>query len=168
MNNLNSFIDEMEKYRDNSIHTYEYTYLTKLIYNNEQNNKYGHSRDGFENYRNTESGHVTHSGEISLRIRKDNNGNDLEYILEKKVNTGYVTKILKPIFEKAKLEFYKLLDVKDIKTMDFWLEKTEDDSLSTLRSETVYYIARVKNMNKILYKYSTDNEFKDFLDKLKN
>lgn len=168
MENLHQFIDMMEKYRENSINTYEYTYITSCIQNKEHNDKYGNSRDGFEQYRNTEVGHVTHSGEISLRIRKDGNGNDIEYILEKKVDTGQTTKILQPIFEKAKDSFYKSLNVNDIKTMDFWLEKNEANSLASLRSGTVYYIARIKNMINILERYKTDIDFRCFIDKIKN
>jgi len=165
-----SFLTECQDHRIPSIYNTKYRYVKEIIYDTAAEEKYGTSRAGYDEWKNTkkydQSTSLGYSGVTSVRTLSDyKTGEALEYILETKETTNdSLTKMLN-ILEKAEEEFYKILKVTSFDTFNFWFSD-QYDMMGRLEANGI--ISRIEKLESIIRDYNEDEEFRDFINKIKD
>jgi len=165
-----SFLTECQDHRIPSIYNTKYRYVKEIVYDTEAEEKYGTSRAGYDEWKNTKKYNQTtslgYSGVTSIRTLSDyKTGETLGYILETKETTNdSLTKMLN-ILEKAEEEFYKILDVTAFDTFNFWFQD-QYDTMRNLEANSI--ISRIERLEGIINDYNEDEEFRNFINKIKD
>jgi len=164
---LGQYLENCKPHRTEAIFNKEYKYIKEIVWDDDLNEKHGSTREGYEQFKAENPGYISYGGEVDLRTWYDHNGEVLGYLTETKKtsNDNYV--ILKKQFEDAKDELYRILDVKDRENFNYWLEE-EVPLHTSFRLDTNNVIENICELENIITKYKEDEEFKNFLDKIKN
>lgn len=161
---LQEFIDNCQKERIEAIYNAEYKYIKEIIWDDEKNNQYGTTREGYENFKQDNNGSISHSHEIYLRENKDIKTKEtLGYLIESKRTSNDNYNIMYDNFKKAKEKFIEMLEVEDTEAFEYWLESYTSIYLAKANE----IINSIKTLDNILIKYNEDKEFKRFIDKIK-
>ena len=159
---LGEFLNKIENHRTEAIYNKEYRYIKQIIYDDELQEKYGSTREGYERYKRDLSGYASYSGEIDLRVQTDRDGVILGYFTEAKKKVNDPLSEIEKIYEDAKQEFFNILGCTDTEALEYWLS----DKIHINPMEANSYLYGVKKLEIILKDYEEDEEFKVFLDKL--
>jgi len=167
---LKEYILNASHYRNNASYNKEYKYIKEIIWDNEAQEKFGNTRDGYEKFRNDESypGGISYSGEIDLRIRTDvETGDVLGYLTESKKTMNDDFEHMIKQFEDAKAKTFEILGVKDVETFNFWLEEYAGGIFGFSRSGANETIIAIETLESIIIEYDKSKKFKKFIDKIK-
>jgi hypothetical protein len=169
---INDLLQKVSSVNKELIYNYDYIYYdldgTSLTLNEENNNKYGTSRKGYESFRSDSSGllSVGYSGVTSLREVYTTDSLDLVgYITETKRATKPYIKEASDIYDDALQEFIRLLEVKDLESLDFYIQ--EENPYDFMSKDRVNEQTRsVRFLLEIIEKYDDDENFKKFFNKI--
>lgn len=164
--NLNPFQEYLDKAKENkieSIYNYEYKYIKEIIWDTEKQLKFGNKREGYERF-NTKDKSVSYSGVSSLRTVTDsaNNSPVIGYVLETRLTQNDAYLRMKEQYDLAKNKLYKILEVKDTESFDYWFEQ-----IIGYPSSENSILSHIREFGNILEQYANDDEFRKFLDKIK-
>jgi hypothetical protein len=166
---LGEFLENCKPHRIESIYNKEYRYIKQIIWDDELNEKFGSTREGYEKFKNDRSipGNMSYGGEIDLRIRYDrDSGLPLGYMTETKLTSNESYKIMQEQFDNALKKTKEILDVKDEESFMYWLNN-ERPPFGGWRRGANETISAIQHLEKIIKDYNEDEEFKSFLDKIK-
>jgi len=157
---LKKYIEMFEPHKLEAIYNKEYRYIKEIIWDDELNSTLGSTRKGYEKF---DKGLVSYSGEVSLRtVTKE--GNIVGYITETNLTSNVKSSMFREFYQMAKEETYRILDVKDKESFDYWLE----DSGKGISFEGFnHYINGIKSLENVIEEYIEDEDFRRFLDKIK-
>jgi len=147
--------------------SYKYKYLKEIIEDEEFNEKYGEEREGYEKFRKDLDVSVYYSGEFSLRkVESRNSTNSAsshipDYIVEQKIVVPISSKS-RELFLKAKEIFIKELNIKDLKTLEMWIQEYGDPSYDPRGFYSSIVLAFIKTIEE--YKECEDTKY--YLDKI--
>jgi len=155
------------------VFNYNYKYWSgdesHMFLNKDIQEKFGNSREGFENFKNeslsSENVNISHSGYVSLRTitnKKDNK--IIGYVSEEKVRNNSHYKEAENIYNSHFKQFIKLLNVQDEESLNYYLDSKYIDFsfVPNLNS----YLQKSEQLNIILNDYEYDEEFQKFFDKI--
>ena len=160
---LKEYLERCKPHRIESIYNTEYKYIKEIIWDTEAQEKFGDDRSGYEKFKNDSNypGNISYSGEIDLRIRTAKDGTILGYLTEKKMTRNDSYLIIQKNLEDAKEKTIEILQVKDIKNFDYWLEGKMYSS-----SGANEMISSIEVLESIITTYAYDEDFKSYLDKI--
>jgi hypothetical protein len=165
---LAKFLEETKQYRIPSIHNEEYSYIKEIIWDSAKQSKYGKERSGYEEFKqdSLKNGlNIGFSGIHSLREVKDKHDNIIEYVLEsKKTENNNLNELIR-IYNDAREELYTILDVKDKETFDYYVDYNIIEGYFRLEANTI--IDRLKDLEKMINEYNSDEFYKRYIDKIK-
>jgi len=151
---------------------YEYFILQgdSIVPNEVVNGKFGHSREGFEKFRKENNEFkIDVSGKLSLRSIYDYNKDCIGYVLEKRIDLQQENVVnIKKEYETILNNFIESLNIKDIENFKYYLEQNEEFdgfdgfNLNLIKS----YSNKIKLLIEIYEKYSYDEDFKKYFDKI--
>jgi len=157
---LQKYKDMYKPHKLEAIYNKEYRYIKEIIWDDELNKTLGNTRGGYEKYN---KGYVSFSGETSLRtVTKDKE--IIGYITETNLTSNVKWSLFREFYVLAKKETYKILEVKDIETFDYWLENS-GNSLDNRDYNS--YIMAIDSLESIINDYKEDKTFRKFIDKIK-
>jgi len=162
---LKEFLEECKEHRIEAIYNYDYRYIKEIIYDDELEKKYGNSRTGYEKFKNNEPGNMSYSGEVSLRTRVDKDDNILGYMTERKLNNNDKLNTIFEIYKNAEIRFREILKITSPETFDYWFYNLgwTDEHLDVNN-----LINKIKRLERILFDYNEDMEFRNFINKIKD
>jgi len=160
---LGSFLQEIEEHRGEAIYNTTHRYIKEIIWDDEKNKKYGDTREGYERYKRDSNGYMSYSGVVSLREETDKDNNIIGYMTEQKRQTNEPLKEIQEIYDRAVDKFCELVGgSSDSKVLKWWL----DDNIHR-DTQANTYMYGVKSLEEYLDEYSWNEEFKEFIDKIK-
>lgn len=157
------FLDECHKHRIGAIYDVNYRYIKEIIWDDETQDKYGVTREGYEKYKDEHTGQYSYSGMASLREVKHDSGETTYFIEEKRPVNSELSYIINQ-YELAKAKLFEVLEVKDIKTFEIFLTEYKD-LYFTKDVNTI--ISNIKGFENFLSEYNNDADFKRVIDKIK-
>lgn len=144
---------------------YTYQYIKSIAYDVAQS-KYGTSREGYEQFKKDfPDFQISFSGVHSLREVTYKN-DIVGYIIETKETQSEKFKELNFEFKKAKDILYRELNVVDTESFDTFIDmRLNGYTDKCIYSDSVY--KRIMVLEDILYEYYDSEDFKNFIDKIK-
>ena len=161
---LAEFLENCRIHRVEAIYNYEYRYIKEIIYDDEFNEKFGSTREGYENWKKEKTpGGISFSGEVSLRTVTDKD-KIIGYVSESKrrENTSYME--MKKQFEEAYSKMCEIINVKDKSSFDYWFESSGYKHNIT---EANKFILAIEKLEELIFIYDNNSKFKKLIDKIK-
>jgi hypothetical protein len=167
---LGEFLENCKPHRIEAIYNTKYTYVKEIIYDTELQELYGDSRDGYDKFKNrkldtTTATDISHGGVLDLRILTQD-GKESGAVIETKrtSNDNYNQMFIQ--YQLAKLKLLEILEIKDSGSFLYWYEENYSGFNFSRggANETITAIERLEN---IIIKYNNEEEFKEFIDKIK-
>lgn len=169
---LSEYIINALPHRVEAIYNKEYKYIKEIIWDTEAQEKFGSTREGYEKFQQDENypGGMSYGGCIDLRVRTDREGNILGYMTESKRTSNDNYKHMVKQFNDAKTKTFEILEVKDIKAFNYWLEEYASGLFGFSRAGANETISAIQELEEIITRYNDpeEHEFRQFLDKIKN
>jgi len=122
--------------------------------------KYGIDRDGFERFKNEYDVDIPSS---SLRYVKDSNGNIINLVIETSTKNDN-NKEIEELVNEAKEYVYNKLDIKDSESFEFYIE---NHFITFKDFNDNYYINYLNALEELLSSYEEDEDFRNFINKIK-
>lgn len=157
------YVDECHKHRIGAIYDVEYKYIKEIIWDDCAQEKYGKSREGYEQYKSENPGQYSYAGMVSLREVNHSSGETTYFIEEKRAVNSDLSDIVKQ-YELAKAKLYEILEVKDVQSFEIFLTEYKD-LYFTKDVNTI--ISNIKGFENFLSEYNNDPDFKRVIDKIK-
>lgn len=163
---LKDFLDSCKPHRVESIYNKEYKYIKEIIWDEEKNNKYGNTRKGYDSYKQEIEGTASYSGEIELRVTKKD-GQIVGYFTETKLSSNEHLNLIFVQYQLALEKTKEILKVKDKNSFMYWLTN-ERPPFGGFKMGTNEIVGAIQNLESIIRDYNEDEEFKRYLDKIKD
>ena len=137
--------------------SYSYEYFKTTVKDDERNHKYGTSRAGFDEFK-KENQNIDYPGSVSYRVHNDG------FVLETRIhNSNELALRSKELYDSYYQDVLKALDVKDKDSFSFYVDNIQILEMSSFQ----HYKGLSSALDEILKRYSEDDDFKNFLDKIK-
>ena len=179
---MKSYLKDIQSIRKDNIYNYCYKYWTGdengMRLDVHMNNKYGQDRKGYEQYKNdsvvlpdgtlSEPGQidVSYSGVTSLRTVTDRKTNKvIGYITETKLSDNPARDEAKIIFGKQLQAVMNHLEVHDVQSFMYYINQNMPQM--DFRNSVDTYLNKVRYLLELVKDYNDDEEFREFIDKIK-
>jgi len=172
MKELEKLLKSLREIYKKDAWNYKYQYFTKsgkdIIYSEKFNKMFGDDRNGYEKYRkDNPDSYVEVSGKVSLREVKDNISNKtVGYITEEKLPGEGSIQRAREIYEETFNIVREILKVKDNESFMFYV--IQNEPRYDFRPSIEEYIQRTEWLVELVREYENNEEFRHFLNKIKD
>lgn len=170
MENLNEILEQMNEVRVEAIYNKEYRYIKEIVWDDEANKKYGTSREGYEQYQKDNTNlYATFTNIESLRRMqtRDANKTDVKYFIEAKREVNTQLGQMFDLYNKARAELVKILNVKDEEAFNYYIDEHVIGS-GDFRLGANELKSRVTRLIQFVDDYNNDEYLKRVIDKIKD
>lgn len=168
---LAKFLDACKPHRIEAIYNTEYRFIKEIVWDTEAEEKFGTDRAAYEAWSKTDKGYergaldMSYSGKVDLRVLTErSSGKPVAYVTETKLDRNKSQELMHQQFELAKEEVYKILNVANLSSFNYWFE---EQNIYDWRGGANEIISSIEHLELIIKKYNKDEEFRSFIDKIK-
>jgi hypothetical protein len=170
MKEFNNYLQAAKSIHKDTLQNYEYVYYNKtpngMEYNNDVNEYFGNTREGYEKFRQENPDSFVDYATTSLRPVRDNvTKNVIGYITEKTLSCTPMRDEAKKLYKLQLQEVIDYLEVKDINSFMFYVDTNSENG--SFGNDTSLYISKISYLVDLIEEYEEDEEFKSFIDKIK-
>jgi len=172
MKELEKLLKDIKEIYKKDAWNYRYQYFTKsgkdIIYDEKFNDIFGSDRSGYEKYKSENlDSYIEVSGKVSLREVKDSISREtIGYITEEKLPGEGSIQRAREIYEETFNIVREILKVKDNESFMFYVIQNEPKY--DFKPSINEYIQRTEWLVELVRDYENDEEFRHFLNKIKD
>ncbi len=170
-NVIDKFLKQAEALNRENLYNFKYEYFVKTLHgykeDTETNHKYGTTRAGYEQWcKDNRSLIASYSGVTSVRTITDRSNDDnkeVGCIFETKLKDYTWQKDIAKLVDECFVALCEVLEVKDVDNFKYFIYK----DVPQYNDMDAVYISKLEIMVDVFEQYGYDEDYKNFIDKIK-